>query len=136
MTLLQIAADLYVVAVPVITFVQGADFSQPVAMLDAGLVRVSGVVQRIVGTDFEFAAIVQGSNDLSTWQVAHVEPAILGTRSAPFSFAFGGGSGIAVPYAYARAWWLLYPTAGDPPVLLEGSAILFSAHLSTGRQGD
>lgn len=133
MTSLQIASDLELAATDALEagFYQGVEFSQPVAMLDAARVKVSGVVQRITGTDFQLAAIVEGSTDLSVWHAVYVEVSLLTFDRAPHAFAVPSAAGVAVAHAYVRVKWVLYAT-GDPPELKAGRSVLLSAHISTG----
>ncbi len=131
MTATQIASDLDLATVLVegSEYYLGAEFSQPIAMLDASLVSVSGVVQRIVGTGFQLAAVVEGSNDLTTWLTVGVVSSLLAVAPHTFVVLDPMDEPIAVASAYVRVKWVLY---GDGDELKAGRRVLLSAHLNTG----
>ena len=135
MTVVQIAQDLLVQTYEVPDpsypgYYSGAECSIPVAMPPRALVKVNVVLQRVVGSDFEALAHVQGSNDLSVWHTVHAEVLFTAGDLLPMTKPIAsGGGGIRVPYAHCRVLWTLYP-ASEPLQLGPDQGLLLSADLS------
>ncbi len=133
MTVIQIAQDLLVQTLevpPTSGNYVGVECSHPVAMPARAVVTISVVLQRATGAEFELAAWVQGSNDLSTWHTMDAPVLFAAGDPLPRTEAIGGAGGaIVVPYAFGRVMWVLYPPSGSPP-LDAGQTVLLSAVLS------
>lgn len=133
MTIVQIASDLLVetVTLPSSSFFVGFECSQPVSMQATSVARVAGVVQSFSGTTFQLRAVVDGSNDLSTWAAVHTTGDLLSSNLAPFKFEFAPGTTTLFPFAYARVRWILEPDP-EASALVAGQRVILSANLTTG----
>lgn len=133
MTIVQIASDLLVqtVMLPSSSFFVGFECSQPVSMQATSVARVAGVVQSFSGTTFQLRAVIDGSNDLSTWAAVHTTGDLLASNLAPFKFEFAPGTTTLFPFAYARVRWILEPDP-EASALVAGQRVILSANLTTG----
>jgi hypothetical protein len=131
MTIVQIANDLLVatVVLPTSGFIIGFECSQPVSMQATSIARVAGVVQSFSGDAFGLRAVIDGSNDLSTWVAVHTTADLIGSDQAPFKFKFVPTATL-FPYAFARVRWILEPT--EAAALVAGQRVVLSANLTTG----
>ena len=133
MAILQIANDLVVATVEMVDpssgFFIGFECSQPISMQATTITRVSGVVQSIAGATFKLRAVIDGSNDLSTWVAVLTTLDLIAGTQAPFKFAFAPASATLFPFAYARVRWILQPASG---ALAAGQRVVLSANLATG----
>ncbi len=133
MTIVQIANDLLVASVEVTAtsgFYVGFECSQPVSMQATSIARVAGVVQSVAGA-FQLVAVLDGSNDLSTWVAMHTTGDLLAGEQAPFKFQFPSPSTPLFPFAYARVRWILEPEP-EAAALADGQRVVLSANLTTG----
>jgi hypothetical protein len=135
MTLVQIANDLLVHAEQAgpLNYFLAVETSQPVSMLGASIVKVSGVVHAANQTDAdeECRMEVQGSNDLIRWVTLHSQTLPI-PPNLPSAFESTPAQ-LAVPFAFVRVRWVVYPTT-DPPGPWGDAWYLLSAHLNTGTE--
>lgn len=132
--LVQIANDLLLQTVKVNaagSFYVGFECSQPVSMLAASTVRIGGVLQRVTGSGFKLFAVIDGSNDLSTWVPVHTSGNLITTAPAKFTLVLPSAlpNPTVFPYGYGRVRWVLEPNSG---ALAAGWSVLLSAHINTG----
>lgn len=129
MTLVVLAQDLLVQVQeqpPSSGFYVGSECSRPVAMPPRAIVRLALVVQQQYGSEFDAYVWLQGSNDLSTWHTVQAAKVLLDGQALPATASVGAAEGVAVPFAYARAQWVLDPLT-EPWVLEPGQAVLITA---------
>lgn len=102
------------------------EFSQPVCMIGAEIVSITGAVQNVVRTDESCILRVQGSNDLIHWDV------IVGKTlpSTPQPFAY---SDLRVGYQFVRLRYSIQMTAATSSTNLPSWTL--TVELETGLRG-
>ena len=138
MTLIQIANDLLIAAELIQSgYYVGVETSQPANLLGATTVKVTGVVQEGGPVaDAVCRLYIQASNDLIQWTTRHSQD-LPAAPDVPSAFESPVGGGLAVPFAYVRARWVLrttvFPLEGCPSMISPNSYYVITAHLHTSR---